>query len=407
MSKITVVDAMCGKGKTSFAIQNLIVNSWGGEKFIYITPYLDEVNRVMGECKTKMTEAYTPNIIDGKGSKTVHLKKLLAEGKNIITTHALFDRFDEECLDLLKSQEYTLYLDECHEVIKRHELSDNDLHLLTHGNYVTVDKNTGRVIWTKEDYDGRFEEFRNLCNLGAMYIYAGQVFIWCFPISIFEAMKQTYILTYLFEGQLQAYYYKLHGVEYEKKYVAKSERGDFYELLDFKEEYVKKDIAEIIPKIHLYQGKLNYDKGITLTSTWFNKADKEIFKAISNNISNYFKHIVKGNTSINMWTTLKLYKNQLKGKGYTKGFIELNARATNQYQHKTNLAYVYNRYLNPIEKGFFIEHSIKVDEELFAVADLMQWVFRSAIRKGESINLYLPSKRMREEVFQRFINMGK
>lgn len=405
MSKIIVVDAMCGKGKTSFAIQNLIENNWlHKDKFIYITPYLEEVDRIMSECSTKLTEAYTPDVINGKGSKTSHLKELLAEGKNIVTTHALFDRFDEECLDLLTSQDYTLYLDECHEVIKQHTLSQNDLYLLKTGGYIKVEESTGRVIWIKDNYDGRFEEFRNLCNLGAMYIYADTVFIWCFPVSIFNAMKKTYILTYLFEGQLQSYYYKLHGITYEKKYVIKD--NNYYKLTEFKKEYEKEDIKIIISKINLYEGKLNYDKGITLTSTWFRKTDKSILKVIKNNVLNYFKHKVKGKSETNMWTTLKEFKKDLRSKGYSKGFVELNARATNQYIHKKNLAYVYNRYLNPIEKGFFNEHNIKVDEELFAVADLVQWIFRSAIRTGENINLYLPSKRMREEIYKRFIKMG-
>lgn len=110
---------------------------------------------------------------------------------------------------------------------------------------------------------------------------------------------------------------------------------------------------------------------------------------------NYFRNIVKGKSDENMWTTLKIAKPHLKGDGYSKGFVELNARATNKYKHKKNLAYVYNRYLNPIEAGFFKKYGIKVNEDLYALSELLQWVFRSAIRDGESINLYLPSERMR------------
>jgi hypothetical protein len=97
-----------------------------------------------------------------------------------------------------------------------------------------------------------------------------------------------------------------------------------------------------------------------------------------------------------MWTTLSDVKKKLKGKGYTKGFVPLNARATNTYKHKKNLAYVYNRYLNPINKGFFIKKGITIDEDLYALSDLIQWIFRSAIREGNSINIYLPSERMRK-----------
>ena len=37
-----------------------------------------------------------------------------------------------------------------------------------------------------------------------------------------------------------------------------------------------------------------------------------------------------------------------------------------------------------------------VDKDLWALSNMVQFVFRSRLRKGEPINLYVPSKRMRE-----------
>jgi len=42
--KITIVDSICGTGKTSWSIQYM--NNNEEKKFIYITPYIDEVKRV-------------------------------------------------------------------------------------------------------------------------------------------------------------------------------------------------------------------------------------------------------------------------------------------------------------------------------------------------------------------------
>ena len=39
--KVTVVDSICGSGKTSWAINYMNDNT--DKKFIYITPYLDEI----------------------------------------------------------------------------------------------------------------------------------------------------------------------------------------------------------------------------------------------------------------------------------------------------------------------------------------------------------------------------
>ena len=32
---------------------------------------------------------------------------------------------------------------------------------------------------------------------------------------------------------------------------------------------------------------------------------------------------------------------------------------------------------------------------MFALSEMLQWIWRSRIRQGESINIYVPSKRMR------------
>lgn len=95
-------------------------------------------------------------------------------------------------------------------------------------------------------------------------------------------------------------------------------------------------------------------------------------------------------------------KTKLQGKGYTKGFIVWTTRATNEYQEKHNLAFVYNLYMKPFEKAFFENAGVKVNQDLLAVSDLLQWVWRSAIRKEkpESINIYIPSLRMRTLFYQ-------
>lgn len=58
--------------------------------------------------------------------------------------------------------------------------------------------------------------------------------------------------------------------------------------------------------------------------------------------------------------------------------------------------YVINRYLNPFYKHFFEQRDIEIDEDNYALSELLQWIWRSAIRNGEEINLYIPSQRMRE-----------
>ena len=46
---------------------------------------------------------------------------------------------------------------------------------------------------------------------------------------------------------------------------------------------------------------------------------------------------------------------------------------------------------------------IKVDENSYALSELLQWIWRSQIRNGEPITIYIPSKRMRESL-KNFLN---
>ena len=80
----------------------------------------------------------------------------------------------------------------------------------------------------------------------------------------------------------------------------------------------------------------------------------------------------------------------------TKGFIPCNSRATNQYSHKKNCAYVINRYLNPFYEAFFYKRNIVINQDMYALSEMLQWIWRSAIRNDEEINIYIPSQRMRE-----------
>lgn len=52
--------------------------------------------------------------------------------------------------------------------------------------------------------------------------------------------------------------------------------------------------------------------------------------------------------------------------------------------------------MNPYIKQFFLDREVKVNEDVFALSELIQWIWRSRIRNNEPINLYIPSKRMRE-----------
>ena len=50
--KCYIVDAVCGAGKTT-AVINMINESDEEQKYLYITPFLDEVKRIKESCPQK------------------------------------------------------------------------------------------------------------------------------------------------------------------------------------------------------------------------------------------------------------------------------------------------------------------------------------------------------------------
>lgn len=397
MSKITVVDAIMGKGKTSWAIQYMNKTfGEGARKVIYVTPFNDEIKRVKQSTNKKLKE---PDEKQGHGRKLTHLKKLLENGENIITTHALFGMIDEDVEMLIKNNNYVLILDEVFKVIDEIDIGKDDIKILKE-NYISIDDN-GKVTWTLEgSYDGRYKDIRNLALNETLYTYGdGSFYYWCFPSRIFKFFHKCYILTYQFKYQIQRYYYDLFNIEYEYKSVEKI--NDVYKLVDYTEDYSY--INQLKSLINIYDGKMNTNYftrankyKTELSSNWFKNASEVQVKQLQKNLENYFRKVCKRKSSEILWSCYKSFISQLSGKGYTKSWLEFNSRATNDYKERDTLAYVCNLYMNPFEAKFFSSYDITVDQDGLALSTLLQWIFRSAIREGNSINIYLPSERMRQ-----------
>lgn len=134
---------------------------------------------------------------------------------------------------------------------------------------------------------------------------------------------------------------------------------------------------------------------------------------LRNNARNYLMNICKVSGEEVMWTTVK--GDKIKGnkgkimikvtpRSYANSFVSMTSRATNKYKDKTYLAYLVNRYLNPIERKFFEQYGVKMDEDTWALSELVQWIWRSGIRDGKKISIYIPNKRMRD-FLKEFLNM--
>lgn len=419
--KVTVIDSIMGSGKTTSLINMMNENT--EEKFIYITPYRDEIDRVIANCPNRYFE--TPKNFDKMNLKTCtkyeDLIKIIEQDINVVSTHALFQTFDENIIKVLKEHKYTLILDEVAQVVEEINISPDDVRMLINEGVIIINKDK-RIIWSDNEYDGEFIKYKEPFKNGEVYLYGNSVIIWCFPCEIFDCFDKVIISTYLFKGQLQCYYFQVNNIEFEYKSAIKSinNKGEYeFNIVDYTEEYNYKSLSGLI---NIYEGKLNSigeDKDgrkKPLSSTWYKEATGEKLKLVQNNTYNYFRNICNKKSNEVLWTVFKFRaetpetkKNRMtkiKPNGYNKSFETCNCRATNKYRDRDTIAYLINRYNSPAIINFFKDRGAEVDEDAFALSELLQFIWRSCIRDGKPINVYIPSKRMRN-LLKAWLNGGK
>lgn len=396
---VKIVDEIMGFGKTTAAIN--YINNSKDEKFLFITPYLKEVKRIKESCPNKRFKE--PCFL--KGRKLDGIKELINRGNNIISTHALFQKFDLEVIDLCRVKNYTLIMDEVTDVVEPYEISKADFKILQ-DNFIDIDEETGLIKWRNpnDSYYGKFEEEKRLCELNSLAYYGGSIMMWLFPIEVFNAFRRIYILTYMFDAQIQRYYYDYYNLPYKYIYVS----GNNVETFNFTELIAeKRPLPNYENLIHIIDDeKMNLigDREYTLSKSWYDRnKDNDSIKQLKNCIYNFFHNKRKSKTSDNIWTTFKEYKSLLSGKGYGRGYVSLNMRASNDYATRTSVVYPVNRYINPGISNFFKKHNVEVDNDLFALSEMLQFIWRSAIRTGEEIYIYIPSIRMRN-LLKQWIN---
>lgn len=425
MEKVIVVDTPMGSGKTIWSHKFIDANR--DKNFLFITQYLGEIRRLK---RALSRNVMVPN--DLRSSKFDDIKGLLKVNPNykkvIGSTHALFKMFDEEMINLIKEGEYVLILDEAMTVIEPAEgsgaienIETDDIELLVKGKYVEVREDKS-IVWKREEYKGVFSELKDLISQKPMYCYRDKYLIWEFPPEIFKAFKEVYVMTYMFESSIMAGYFSKVGINYVKKSIPLNLDEDI-ELVPFRET----DTSKYAPLIKFYSsrtiGNIESDE-YALSYNWYQNRSKKKneeekknpFDILKSSLATFFTNEVKKSKGSKkkekfMWTTYKSFADKLCGGGYkyyneeesdkeNDTFVSCNCRATNQWIHKKYLAYCVNRYLPPSIRAYFQDNDIPFDEDKYALSEFLQWTWRSRIRDGKEIVLYIPSIRMRRMFYE-------
>lgn len=405
---IEILDCCCGSGKTTKLIDDISKLN-NDTKVIYVTPLLSECYRVSGaypketedgdvdysqpeiqefggyiyDTSHKLYSKFFqhPTASNKDGSKLTGLTSLLEQGHNITTTHALFRSLTKEHLDLIKSQNYLLIIDEVLSVYTEYLELKNELPKLLENKIMFLDTDGVTLRWNRTlccDLE-RYETEINLCDSGSLLLLDNKVLLWEMSPEILSCFKQIKMATYLFDGSYMCGFLKYHGFTYTTETFGK--KG--------------KDFKSLIQIVN--DDKLNkIGDRITALSSSSQVNNRTYNDQLKKNLVNLFNHKHKVPKEERLWCCYKGAFNSIKGFGYTKNFLAVGTKATNNYAHTSVVAFTVNLFANPIIARHLQTKGITIDENKLALGEMIQWLYRSRIRKDESIVSYIPSRRMRE-----------
>lgn len=416
---IHVIDSIMGSGKTSYIIQELnnshkenesndFTDGYEIKRYIVATPYLDQIDAI----KSKVPHG--KEVERTEQNKSKNLVKLLEEKKEVIfCTHELLKGFSQ--FELLK--DYILIIDESPDVIEimsdvtefnngNEAIVKEDLEILKKAELTQEDED-GFLEWKGEEYKGvLYQNIYKFVKSKSLVMRESRVYK-LLPRELFRSAKETYIYTYLFEGQNMFYYCNYFGLEFDYWHIEETEGN--YVLQEGQATKTKHEYPFII-----HEGKLNESWTHGLNKKWFDeRATEEELKKLKNDIYNYLRNYAHAEKKDVIWTTfkkhaetlargndkLKLDKKNKNGNVTPGNFVACTKRATNDYKDKTVVVYAVNRFQNPQIVRFFAGQDY--NQELFALQEMLQFIWRSAIRenngsrKDDGIHLYVPSERMR------------
>ena len=402
---VKVCDAIMGSGKSSAAIN--YINAHPDKRFIYITPYLDEAARIRDACPELQFKEPSNHLPEFGFKKYKHTLELILAGENITSTHNMFVRYTEDMIDIIKERGYTLIIDEAVEVFRQASVKAQDIALLEKAGWLTYDGEIINVSPTFEYCDGFFKDIvfmskgNRLVDMSRVTDCAKQenYYYWLFSKDIFEAFEEVYILTYLFDSQMMKYYFDISGIPHTKIGIRYDEHG--YHFCDTPL-YIPPYTEHLSEKIHIFDNDKLNDIGNSkhaLSATWFKRSSDAVKRAkdkLRKNVSNFFTNYHRDKpASSRLWATYKNGEAAIRDKGFYRSNLAFNTKASNAYRHKNVLAYCVNIFMQPVERNYLANKGVDVREDEYALSVMIQWIWRSAIRDGNEVWIYIPSKRMR------------
>lgn len=399
---IYVYDQVCGTGKTTKIIDKIRTLD---NPVIYITPLLSECARIGGNtidadgkfvlndygypavddswCLAHKNFKH-PNTRNSKASKAESLLSLVRNKDNIASTHALFRQLSPDVLAEIRKHDYILICDEAIEVFEQYKILSmsedrtyTDIMSLVENGFIHVQSHTGRLSWNYDKFDPTdniYQECANLCDMGRLFVVNNSLVYLELNIESLNCFKEVWFATYMFEHTFLGCYLKIHDLDYTINYgtVTPAEYRDLINIVDN-------------PRWNEVG-----DKAQALSSS--NSRQPTVKLELKNKLRAFFRTTQQGER---IWCCLKDISKTVSGGRYMNDFVPIGTKATNKYNEVKYCAYLYNNYTNPMLKHFIEMRGGVIDQDMWALSELIQYVFRTRIRNKQEITVFIPSKRMR------------
>lgn len=308
---------------------------------------------------------------------------------------------------MIRERHYTLIVDESVEILSRSKVKQSDFQILKDAGYIAQDE---RGVYRATDKGAGYaggaldEAMKTIREDDIIEIVDGtddesySFFWWCLSAELLQCFDDVLILTYLFPSCSLHHLIEMNEIPY--RYIGVSKTDGVFSFAD-SIEYIPEYTKHLSEMIDIFDNDRMNSVGkekFALSQNWFLRRDqkhKKEVEQLKKNVYNYFKRYCTDGADSRLWATYSKAKKLIGGDGYSKKFLIFNKCATNDYSDRTWLAYCVNVYMNVGQKLYYKKHGIEADEDTYALSVMIQWIWRSAIRNGQQIHIYVPSARMR------------
>ena len=429
-----VVDSRMGVGKTTKIINYI---NTAEHPVLVLVERQTEVDRIKQELGEKIVSI--AEVAEDLNAKRMDCLSMYAcEGKHIVSTHQLMRHWDDFFLATVKAKRYELVIDEAlNGVLSKMNVDSKDIGIFLDEGRLVINQGTrfSELSLDRLDEDGwclptRYRTLEKTIQNKTVYLQTTEgatgrpyyFLIEALRADIWESFMMIRVLTYKFHGSMLKYYLDLNDIPFIPMSIVEGEFGryedlggekfkDMLSVVDSKlndfDQYRQRDRAwrgglTVTWSDHTREGSKRCESVAATLRNFYTQSKRNSGVSLDTFAWTYHKRFFEKVFSSNMGSKKNTYKcwegkrEELSEADLRKiSFLPQNLRGTNDWSHKTHMAYLCNTYMDGTVRSFLLSNGVQVDDDTYALSQLIQWLWRGCIRNDEPMTAFVPSKRMR------------